>query len=141
MKKRSQNGLTSWSRIVAEDQGGGTLCFPPCTYPSNFQNIGRMMMKLIFLERTMHFRSPDNLSHGYTTKNIFFETLQKKFFIKNSKNCYFLWLQILHGFSIICRNNQKLIFSRWFKSSYIPEFSSKHSCEYLRNIIPSSMPL
>ena len=105
----------SWSRIVAEDRGGGKnpMFFPPpCTYPSNFQNIGRMMTKLIFLERAMHFWFPDNLSHGYTTKNKDFGTLRKKFFIKNSKNSYILWLQILHRISNIFEQKIKKYFFR-----------------------------
>ena len=106
-------------------RGGETLCFPP---PVPTHRISKILVAWwwnFFLERAMHFRFPDNLSDGYTTKNRDFGDTSKKFFVKNSKNSYFLLLQILHWFSNIFKKIEKLIFSSWFKPSYIPELLSK----------------
>ena len=79
------------------------------------------------------------------------ETLQKQFFIKNSKNSYFLWLQILHWFSKVFKkfknsffqdgSNLHMFLNFYWKSIIESALESPSSrlCEYLRNIIPSSM--
>ena len=49
-----------------------------------------MIMKLIFLERAMHFGSPGNLLHGHMTKRTDFgDTFKKSFHEKWQKSLYF----------------------------------------------------
>ena len=79
---------SSWSRIVAEDRGGGKnpMFFPPpCTYPSNFQNIGRMMMKLFFCKELCISDLLTTYLIVIRPKTYFLETLKKIFSSKTAK--------------------------------------------------------
>ena len=85
-----------------------------------------MIMKLIFLERAMHFRLPGNLLHGHMTKRKNFRDTSKKVFHENwQKSLYFKNVDfgLTHGGSRNLMENAN--FSTSFKVRYIFYFLSK----------------
>ena len=96
--------LTSWSRIVAEDRGGGTLCFPPLYLPIEFPKYWSHD------DRTYFFWKELCISDFLTTylmvigpKTTILEILKKSFSSKTAKIATFCNFRFYIGFPIFSK--------------------------------------